>query len=99
MTLSVGERPGQAGSIYGVTDADPVQRLAAAVIALALDDARHGVPRQSGSRAYRVPSDEPRRWLADELTRESWIALVTPRGVEPEQVQAQLVAFAGVAGN
>lgn len=94
MTLSVGERPGQAGTIHGVTDAEPVQRLAAAVIALALDDARHGVPRQSGSRAYRVASDEPGAWLAAATTCESWIALVTPRGLTPEQVQARLVTAA-----
>lgn len=99
MALSVGERPGQAGSIYGVSDAEPVQRLAAAVIALALDDARNGVPRHSGNRDYRAPSDEPRQWLAAEVTRDSWISLITPRGISAEQVQARLVAFAGAVGS
>lgn len=91
MSLTVGQRPGYQAGIHGI-EAEPVQRLAAAVIALALDDARHGVPRQSGSRAYRVPSDEPRAWLAAEATRESWIALITPEGLSAGQVQARLVA-------
>lgn len=83
---------GESSGIHGVSDAQPIQRLAAAVIALALEDARNGVPRKQGGRRL---SAEPGLWLASEQTCESWISLVTPEGMTPEQVQARLMTAAG----
>ena len=74
--------PADGGTIHTTWSASPEQRLAAAILNQAIDDALHHARTERRERAY--------RWL---LTPDClwWCRLITPEDQTPEDVRRQAV--------